>query len=154
TVAEPTVNLTFEYGSSRRASTGGPGVWVTGPVSEKRFEVGIFVLGGVLGVNFHRGATLAYADVSPSRIRYAPGAAADWFPTLEADLGLTGAFSPASTVESCLHETGGARAGKPQAGRTAGGLDLAGLAASVEGWLLSRRPQMSPGYTRLQHVLN
>ena len=154
TVSEPTVNLTFEFGSSRRANTDGPGVWVTGPVTERRFDVGIFGRGGVLGVNFHLGATLAFADLSPSRIRNSTVAAADWFPTLEADLGLTGAFSPASKEEPHRHETGGARTGKPQAGRTAGGLDLAGLAASVEGWLLSRRPQMSPGYTRLQHVLN
>ena len=154
TVSEPTVNLTFEFGSSRRADTDGPGVWVTGPVTERRFDVGIFGRGGVFGVNFHLGATLAFADLSPSGIRNSTVAAAEWFPTLEADLGLAGAFSPASTVESCLHETGGVRAGQPQGDRAVGGFDLAGLAESVEGWLLSRRPQVSQGYSRLQHVLD
>src|SRR5690625_2892990 len=75
TVSEPTVNLTFEFGSSRRANTDGPGVWVTGPVTERRFDVGIFGRGGVLGVNFHLGATLAFADLSPSRIRNSTDAA-------------------------------------------------------------------------------
>ena len=154
TVSEPTVNLTFEFGSSRRANTDGPGAWVTGPVTERRFDVGIFGRGGVFGVNFHLGATLAFSDRLPSGIRDSTVAAAEWFPTLEADLGLTGAFSPASKEESHRHETGGVRTGPSQVGRTAGGLDLAGLAESVEGWLLSRRPQMSQGYTRLQHVLN
>src|SRR5690625_6982825 len=68
TVSEPTVNLTFEFGSSRRANTDGPGVWVTGPVTERRFDVGIFGRGGVFGVNFHLGGTLAFAVLAPSGI--------------------------------------------------------------------------------------
>src|SRR5699024_1890142 len=153
-VSEPTVNLTFEFGSSRRANTDGPGVWVTGPVTERRFDVGIFGRGGVFGVNFHLGATLAFADLSPSGIRNSTVAAADWFPTLEADLGLTGALSPASKTKPQRREAGGVRSGRPQADRSAGGLVLVGLAESVGGWLLSRRPQMSPGYARLQPVMN
>src|SRR5690625_7000320 len=38
TVSEPTVNLTFEFGSSRRANTDGPGVWVTGDRKSTRLN--------------------------------------------------------------------------------------------------------------------
>jgi hypothetical protein len=38
TVSEPTVNLTLEFGTSRRRDTDGPGAWVTGPVTQRRFR--------------------------------------------------------------------------------------------------------------------
>lgn len=128
TVSEPTVNLTLEYGTSRRRHTDGPGAWVTGPVTQRRFDVGIWGRGGVVGVNFHLGATLAFSDRSPSGIRDAVVSAAQWFPSLETDLGLAESLS------------------RPP--------DVSALAESVENWLLSRRPRMSPGYMRLKHALD
>ncbi|WP_209371830.1 helix-turn-helix domain-containing protein [Brevibacterium renqingii] len=154
TVSEPTINLTFEFGSSRRVSTDGPGVWVTGPVTERRFDVGIFGRGGVLGVNFHLGATLAFSDRAPSIIRNSTVAAAEWFPTLEADLGLAEAFSPVPIAASGLHRTEAAAAGEPQVDPDTVVPDIEALAESVENWLLSRRPEMTQGYSRLKHVLD
>ncbi|WP_181275524.1 helix-turn-helix domain-containing protein [Brevibacterium oceani] len=130
TVAEPTINLTFEYGTSRRANIDGPGVWVTGPVTQRRFDVGIFGRGGVFGVNFHLGATLAFSGQMPADIRDTTVPAAQWFPALESDLGLTESdFSSAD------------------------GPNISALAEAVESWLLSRRPQMTGGYMRLKQLL-
>jgi AraC-like DNA-binding protein len=145
TVAEPTINLTFEYWSSRRANTDGPGVWVTGPVTKRRFDVGIFGRGGVFGVNFHLGATLAFSGQLPASIRDTTVPAAQWFPNLETDLGLDDSFfrSP----------TGPDAAGTDAAGRGTTGPDIAALAEAVESWLLSWRPQMTGGYMRLKQVL-
>lgn len=135
TVAEPTINLTFEYGTSRRANTDGPGVWVTGPVTKRRFDVGIFGRGGVFGVNFHLGATLAFSGQMPADIRDTTVPAAQWFPALESDLRLD---------ESFFH---------PSEDPGSGGPDIAKLAEAVESWLLCRRPQMTGGYMRLKHLL-
>src|SRR5699024_12316711 len=52
TVSEPTVNLSFDFGSSRRANLDGPGVWVTGQGAERRFAVGLLARGGVMGEDF------------------------------------------------------------------------------------------------------
>ncbi|WP_166826053.1 helix-turn-helix domain-containing protein [Brevibacterium limosum] len=131
TVSEPTINLTFEFGNSRRAHVDGPGAWVTGPVTQRRFDVGIFGRGGVFGVNFHPGATLAFSDQKPVSIRDSTVSAEQWFPRLEADLGLADMFSQSQ------------RDGAPEFGE---------LASSVESWLLSWRPQMTPGYERLKRV--
>lgn len=136
TVAEPTINLTFEYGSVRRANTDGPGAWVTGPVTNRRFDVGLFGRGGVFGVNFHLGATLAFSRQMPADIRDTTVPAARWFPTLESDVGLTESFY------------------RPPTESGAPGPDTAALAEAVESWLLSWRPQMTGGYMRLKHLLD
>ncbi|MDN5585964.1 MAG: hypothetical protein L0G69_05300 [Brevibacterium sp.] len=62
TVSEPTINLTVEYGDIYRANTTGAGIWLTGPVTGRRFDVGLYGGGGVIGVNFHLGGAGALAD--------------------------------------------------------------------------------------------
>ncbi|WP_169251822.1 helix-turn-helix domain-containing protein [Brevibacterium sp. 'Marine'] len=133
TLSEPTIHLTFEFGNSRRAHVDGPGAWVTGPVTKRRFDVGIFGRGGVFGVNFQPGATLAFSDGKPASIRDSTVPAEQWFPRLETDLGLAEMFAQSQTAEA------------PEFG---------GLAASVESWLLSWRPQMTPSFERLKRVLD
>ncbi|WP_035320091.1 helix-turn-helix domain-containing protein [Brevibacterium sp. VCM10] len=133
TLSEPTIHLTFEFGNSRRAHVDGPGAWVTGPVTKRRFDVGIFGRGGVFGVNFQPGATLAFSDGKPASIRDSTIPAEQWFPRLETDLGLAEMFAQSQT------------AGAPEFGD---------LAASVESWLLSWRPQMTPSFERLKRVLD
>jgi AraC-like DNA-binding protein len=133
TLSEPTIHLTFEFGNSRRAHVDGPGAWVTGPVTKRRFDVGIFGRGGVFGVNFQPGATLAFSEEKPASIRDSTVPAALWFPRLDADLGLTEMFAQSQ------------RSGAP---------DFSELAASVESWLLSWRPQMTPSFERLKRVLD
>jgi AraC-like DNA-binding protein len=150
TVAEPTINLTFEYGSSRRANTDGPGVWVTGPVTKRRFDVGIFGRGGVFGVNFHLGATLAFSGQLPASIRDTTVPAAQWFPNLETDLGLDDSFFRPPTGPGA---TGADTASPDAAGPNGADPDIAELAEAVESWLLSWRPQMTGGYMRLKQVL-
>ncbi|MGO2986543.1 MAG: helix-turn-helix domain-containing protein, partial [Brevibacterium aurantiacum] len=59
--------------------------------------------------------------------------AEQWFPRLESDLGLAEMFAQSQT------------AGAPEFGD---------LAASVESWLLSWRPQMTPSFERLKRVLD
>ncbi|MGC2974118.1 DUF6597 domain-containing transcriptional factor [Brevibacterium sp. FAM 25378] len=133
TVSEPTINLTFEFGNSRRAHVAGPGAWVTGPVTERRFDVGIFGRGAVFGVNFQPGATLAFSDQRPLSIRDSTVSAKQWFPRLEADLGLADMFSQSQ------------RNAAPE---------FSELAAAVESWLLSWRPQMNPAFERLKRALD
>ena len=133
TLSEPTIHLTFEFGNSRRAHVDGPGAWVTGPVTKRRFDVGIFGRGGVFGVNFQPGATLAFSEEKPASIRDSTVPAELWFPRLDADLGLSEMFARSQ------------RAGAP---------DFSELAASVESWLLSWRPQMTPSFERLKRVLD
>ena len=123
TLSEPTIHLSFEFGSSRRAHVDGPGAWVTGPVTKRRFDVGIFGRGAVFGVNFQPGATLAFSDQKPASIRDSTVPAELWFPRLDDDLGLSEMFAQSQ------------RAGTP---------DFSELAASVESWLLSWRPQVTP----------
>ena len=133
TLSEPTIHLTFEFGNSRRAHVDGPGAWVTGPVTKRRFDVGIFGRGGVFGVNFQPGATLAFSDGKPASIRDSTVPAEQWFPRLESDLGLAEMFAQSQ------------KAGAPEFGE---------LAVSVESWLLSWRPRMTPSFERLKRVLD
>lgn len=131
TVSEPTINLTFEYGDIRRANTDGPGFWVTGPVTQRRFDVGLYGRGGVLGVNFHLGATLAFSDQTPASVRDTAAQGRTWFPLLERDLG----FAEADTQFA------------------SGPKDLGALAESIESWLPSRRPEMTEGYARFNRTV-
>lgn len=131
TVSEPTINLTFEYGDIRRVNTDGPGFWVTGPVTRRRFDVGLYGRGGVLGVNFRLGASLAFSDQEPSGIRDTAVPARLWFPRLEEDLGF---------AEADLRFASG-----PE--------DLGTLAESIESWMLSRRPEMTEGYARFNRTV-
>ncbi|MCU4298761.1 AraC family transcriptional regulator [Brevibacterium permense] len=133
TLSEPTIHLTFEFGNSRRAHVDGPGAWVTGPVTKRRFDVGIFGRGRVFGVNFQPGATLAFSDQKPASIRDSTVPAELWFPRLEADLGLSEMFAQSQSDSAP---------------------ELDELAASVESWLLSWRPQMTPSFERLKRVLD
>ena len=132
TLSEPTIHLTFEFGNSRRAHVDGPGAWMTGPVTKRRFDVGLFGRGCVFGVNFQPGATLAFSDQKPASIRDSTVPAGLWFPRLEADLGLADRFSQSQSAEV------------PELGE---------LAESVESWLLSWRPQVTPSFERLKRVL-
>ena len=129
TVSEPTINLTFEYGDIRRASTTGPGAWITGPITLHRFDVGIRGRGGVFGVNFHLGATLAFSEQAPSDLREKTAPASTWFPQIEDDLDLAEVFVGPSPP------------------------DVSHLAEAVEAWLLARRPQVTDSYARFRQVL-
>lgn len=126
TVSEPTVNLTVEYGDISRANTTGAGIWLTGPVTGRRFDVGLYGRGGVIGVNFHLGGTLAFANKPPAGIRDTTVPARDWFPGIER--GLAGA----NRVDG----------------------DLVSRAGLVENWLLSQQPQMTEGYATFRQILN
>lgn len=126
TVSEPTVNLTVEYGDIFRANTTGAGIWLTGPVTGRRFAVGLYGRGGVIGVNFHLGGTRAFANKPPAGIRDTTVPARDWFPGIDRELA--------------------------EANRVDG--DLAIGAELIEDWLLCQHPQMSEGYATFRQVLS
>lgn len=86
TVSEPTINLTIERGDLTRANTSGAGIWLTGPVTKERFDVGIHGTGGVIGVNFHLGATTALTPHRPAEIRDTSVLATTWFPGIDDEL--------------------------------------------------------------------
>ncbi|MCF2588757.1 helix-turn-helix transcriptional regulator [Brevibacterium sp. UCMA 11752] len=139
TVSEPTINLTLEYGDIGRANTSGAGIWLTGPVTGRRFDVGLFGRGGVIGVNFHLGGTVAFANESPATIRDTTVPARAWFPGIDADLPVHGDLP----VHDCLAV--GDRL------KTEDG--LAAVVSAIESWLLSFRPQMTEGYARFRQIL-
>lgn len=127
TVSEPTINLTVEYGDIRRANTDGAGTWVTGPVTKKRFDVGIFGRGGVFGVNFHLGGTLAFSSQSPASVRDTSVPAGTWFPGIDESLGLENELSRGATSDAA--------------------------AKVIESWLLSFRPRLTESYRRFREVM-
>lgn len=127
TVSEPTINLTLEYGDIGRANTNGAGIWLTGPVTGRRFDVGLFGRGGVIGVNFHLGGTVAFATESPATIRDTTVPARTWFPGIDNDL---------PVGDHLTTEDG-----------------LAAVVSAIESWLLSFRPQMTEGYARFRQIL-
>lgn len=133
TVSEPTINLTVEYGDIHRANTSGPGIWLTGPVTGQRFDVGLFGRGGVVGVNFHLGGTVAFANEAPATIRDTTVPARSWFPGIDEAL----AVMDEQTVGEGLGVADG----------------LAAAVGVIEGWLLSFRPQMTKGYARFRQIL-
>lgn len=133
TVSEPTINLTIEYGDIHRANTSGAGIWLTGPVTGHRFDVGLFGRGGVIGVNFHLGGTVAFANESPATIRDTTVPARTWFPGIDDDL----------SVGDDLNAGGGLSADD----------NLAAAVGSLEKWLLCFRPQMTKGYAKFRQVL-
>ncbi|MCM1013968.1 MULTISPECIES: helix-turn-helix transcriptional regulator [unclassified Brevibacterium] len=98
TVSEPAVNLTSEWGRLRRADTPGPGMWVTGPVTRTCFDVGLSGRGGVVGVKFRLGGTLAFARERPASIRDTTVPAAQWFPGIDEDLEVPQALPAAAEV--------------------------------------------------------
>ena len=79
TLDEPSTHLTREWGGVRREGTDGAGTWITGPVTQGRFDVTQHEAGGVVGVRFRLGGTTAFtrADLTALRDRTVP--AADWF---------------------------------------------------------------------------
>ncbi|MCF2572129.1 helix-turn-helix domain-containing protein [Brevibacterium sp. UCMA 11754] len=133
TVSEPTINLTLEYGDIGRANTNGAGIWLTGPVTGRRFDVGLFGRGGVIGVNFHLGGTLAFANESPATIRDTSVSARTWFPGIDGDLP---AHDDLPVGDQLKTEDG-----------------LAAVVSAIESWLLSFRPQMTEGYARFRRIL-
>ena len=144
TVSEPTINLTVEYGDIIRAHTSGPGIWLTGPVTGRRFDVGLYGCGGVVGVNFHLGGTLAFANSSPAQVREKTIPAQDWFPGIEKKLQGLELLRPGE--EQAADETSGS-------GRDRGA-QLRCAAEALEAWLLSLRPRMTEGYARFRYVLS
>lgn len=133
TVSEPTINLTLEYGDIDRANTNGAGFWLTGPVTGRRFDVGLFGRGGVIGVNFHLGGTVAFANESPATIRDTTVSARTWFPSIDDDLPVHGDLLVGDHLKT---EDG-----------------LAAVVSAIESWLLSFRPQMTEGYARFRQIL-
>lgn len=131
TVSEPGINLTVEFGDLYRANTNGAGTWLTGPVTTRRFDVGLYGRGGVIGVNFHLGGTLAFANESPALIRDTTVRAGDWFPGIDEQLGLDEQLDVDQVREA----------------------DLASSAEVLQAWLLSLHPRMTEGYTRFRRVL-
>ena len=131
TVSEPTINLTFEYGDIRRANTDGAGTWVTGPVTKKRFDVGIFGRGEVFGVNFHLGGTLAFSSQAPASVRDTSVPAGTWFPGIHESLSLESELS-----------SGASRGASSDADGKA-----------IEAWLLSLRPRLTESYRRFREVV-
>ncbi|GAA1873821.1 helix-turn-helix domain-containing protein [Brevibacterium marinum] len=132
TVSEPGINLTVEFGDIHRANTSGAGTWLTGPVTTRRFDVGLYGRGGVIGVNFRLGGTLAFANESPASIRDTTVPAADWFPVIEAQLGLEEHLVLDQVRDS----------------------DLRFAAETLQTWLLSRHPTMTEGYARFTRMLD
>ncbi|TSI18520.1 helix-turn-helix transcriptional regulator [Brevibacterium aurantiacum] len=133
TVSEPTINLTLEYGDIGRANTNGAGIWLTGPVTGRRFDVGLFGRGGVIGVDFHLGGTVAFANESPATIRDTTVPARTWFPGIDGDLPVLGVLPVGDHVKA---EDG-----------------LVAAVSAIESWLLSLRPQMTESYARFRQIL-
>lgn len=127
TVSEPTINLTIGYGDIRRANTDGAGTWVTGPVTKRRFDVGIFGRGGVFGVNFHLGGTLAFSSQAPATVRDTTVPAGTWFPGIRESLGLENELRLGEAADTA--------------------------AKVIERWLLSFRPQLTDRYRRFREVV-
>lgn len=79
TLDDPSVHLTVERGGVRRVGTSGAGVWVTGPVSEGRFDVSLTGTGGVVGVKFRVGGVTAFGDHDLGAVRDRTIPAHQWF---------------------------------------------------------------------------
>lgn len=131
TISEPGTNLTVEYGDIHRANTTGPGIWLTGPVTGRRFDVGLYGHGGVIGVNFHLGGTLAFAHDPPSLIRDTTVPADAWFHGIDEGLGMSRWQGPEGTSV----------------------IDECSVAEALEAWLISLCPTMTEGYARFRQVL-
>ena len=142
TVSEPGINLTVEYGDIHRANTTGPGTWLTGPVTNRRFDVGLYGHGGVVGVNFHLGATMAFANDAPAAIRDTTVPADAWFPGIDEKLGMN--RRPVAG-ESLVTD------GAPTDVTSA---DVTSVAEALEAWLISLHPRMTEGYARFRQVLD
>lgn len=80
TVDDPTVNVSLERGGIRRRGTAGPGVWLTGPATQGRFDVTLHDRGTVVAVKFRVGGVLAFADVDLAMLRDRSEPASVWFP--------------------------------------------------------------------------
>ncbi|MDN5656196.1 helix-turn-helix transcriptional regulator [Brevibacterium sandarakinum] len=132
TVSEPGINLTVEFGDIYRANTSGTGTWLTGPVTTRRFDVGLYGRGGVIGVNFHLGGTLAFAHEPPALIRDTTVPASGWFSGIDEELGLNEQLAVDEVRET----------------------DVRSAAEVLESWLLSRQPRMTEGYSRFTQVLD
>ncbi|MBB2890903.1 DUF6597 domain-containing transcriptional factor [Flexivirga oryzae] len=65
----PQTNLTVESGQVARDGVSAPGVFVTGVVSRRRFDVTLSGAGGVVGVKFRPGAPTVITGVEASRLR-------------------------------------------------------------------------------------
>lgn len=98
TVSEPAVNLTSEWGDLDRAGTTGPGLWVTGPVTRTRFDVGLVSTGGVVGVKFHLGGTCAFSSGRPAGVRDTTVPASRWFPGIDGELSVPVDLTSAAEV--------------------------------------------------------
>lgn len=98
TVSEPAVHLTVERGDIDREGTTGPGIWVTGPVTEEHFGIGLHGRGSVIGVAFRLGATAAFTSGRPSAIRNATVPAEQWFPGIDSRLVLPEGVDSAAEV--------------------------------------------------------
>ena len=132
TVSEPGINLTVESGDIHRANTYGPGIWLTGPVTGRRFDVGLYGRGGVIGVNFHLGGTLAFTHEAPSLVRDTTVPADDWFPGIDEGLGQSRPLNAGEMAET----------------------DACSAAEALETWLLSLQPTMTEEYARFRWVLS
>lgn len=85
TLDDPFVHLTREVGGISRVRAPGPGNWVTGPETRRRFDVELRGEGSTVGVAFHVGGTLAFSAGRPASVIDASVPAEDWFPGIDAD---------------------------------------------------------------------
>lgn len=69
TLDDPAVHLTREWGGVRREGADGAGTWITGPVTDGRFEVTQHGRGGVVGVRFRLAGTTAFPSGQPAAVR-------------------------------------------------------------------------------------
>ncbi len=102
TLSEPSIHLTVERGDLQRANTSGAGLWLTGPVTRERFDVSIFGTGGVIGVNFRLGGTLAFSPHRPAEVVDTTIPAAVWFPEVDELAGLDDLDTAAEVLDRWL----------------------------------------------------
>lgn len=83
TVDDPCVHLTRERGGISRVRAPGPGMWVTGPETQRRFDVTLTGSGSTLGVAFRPGGILAFSGGAPADVVDRSVPARSWFPGVD-----------------------------------------------------------------------
>lgn len=69
TAPPPAINLTYEYGGVSRDGAARPGWYVTGVISDRRFDVRQYGAGGVVGIRFRPGAFTSLTGLEAHLLR-------------------------------------------------------------------------------------
>lgn len=69
TAPPPAINLTYEYGGVSRDGVVRPGWYVTGVISDRRFDVRQYGIGGVIGIRFRPGAFTTLTGLAAHLLR-------------------------------------------------------------------------------------